>query len=153
MARRRFFSEVIAATQAELTADQVRTVEKRLNIVASGDARFGWLVGTFVVAMILIGYIFSEGLMQGAIALGLPYAAAMTIRIIGTPLLLIGVWFALMPRIIRPRIRRAMRDCGLNICARCGYELKGLPPDSVCPECGAEDQPPLGSWTEEDDKS
>jgi hypothetical protein len=128
----------------ELTDDQVRRVEKRLGSLVSDSPRFSIVISLAVMGMIVAGFAISEGLMNGAQGLGLSYNVSMAIRIIGTPLLLIGVWFALFPRIIRPRIRRAMRECGLNICIRCGYELEGLSPDTVCPECGKAEQPPPG---------
>lgn len=34
-------------------------------------------------------------------------------------------------------LRRALLETGVAVCAKCGYRLDGLPPDTtVCPECG-----------------
>lgn len=33
-------------------------------------------------------------------------------------------------------IRRAWRSSGGRVCTRCAYEVNGLPPTGVCPECG-----------------
>lgn len=69
------------------------------------------------------------------------------------PLLVIGAWassvvfawiaLALAGRMMYSRAHReALREMGYDVCALCGYWLRGLPPDaSRCPECGAPHEP------------
>jgi hypothetical protein len=39
---------------------------------------------------------------------------------------------------IRLALRQRLRELGVRVCGRCGYDLRGLPADR-CPECGAVD--------------
>ena len=41
----------------------------------------------------------------------------------------------------RPEVFRALREVGVKVCPKCGYDLRGQSGDS-CPECG---------WTASDD--
>jgi hypothetical protein len=38
----------------------------------------------------------------------------------------------------RRRMRRKLRRLHYRMCIYCGYRLTGLPPEGICPECGAE---------------
>lgn len=46
----------------------------------------------------------------------------------------------------RPRINRALRDLGYDVCVKCGYWLRGLHDDTEhCPECGTRREIPRPS--------
>jgi len=55
------------------------------------------------------------------------------------------IWVNIFSNLTRQTYRTSMRDAGHDICVGCGYALDGHDEGAVCPECGREEQPPLGS--------
>lgn len=59
---------------------------------------------------------------------------------IGIALMLLGyvlLVYVAIRRDVPKALRKELLDCGVPVCLKCGYSLRGLPRDrSQCPECG-----------------
>lgn len=73
------------------------------------------------------------GLINGALASGLPVWP-----IVGVPLIFVGLMLAgvLLHRQVRRRMRVLLRAHDCKLCLRCRYLLSDLPDHGRCPECG-----------------
>ena len=60
------------------------------------------------------------------------------IAIFGICLGWVGVCIYFLGVLYVPVGRRCMCECGVRVCIKCGYDLRGQPPrDVTCPECGS----------------
>lgn len=145
---RRYLFELATNGRLDLDRDELRSLETRVNDIASTDKRYGLMVGLGVLCMIALGWIVGLTLMWLGRLVGLPKGVEIAAAGLLTPALLIPCWFFIFTPLLRGAMRRALRELGHDVCASCGYVLAGLPVlDGVrapCPECGRRDQPPLG---------
>lgn len=145
---RRYLVDLATGGRLDLGRDELRSLETRVNAIASTDKRYGLLTGLGVLCMIAMGWVLGYGLVWLGGLIGLPTAAAIVAAGVLTPALLIPCWFFFFTPLLRGAVRRALRELGHDVCASCGYALAGLPErDGVrapCPECGRTAQPPLG---------
>jgi hypothetical protein len=51
-------------------------------------------------------------------------------------LLIGGVIVVICPRVVFARMKGELLENEHLLCLHCGYSLKGLPSEHVCPECG-----------------
>jgi len=88
------------------------------------------------VIAILVGWLIHPPFM-----LNLLWHAAVD-TIIASGLLILFIWFyrPVYNRLMLRHIRLAMQKRGYNLCAECGYDLRGAEHEA-CPECGAPQEP------------
>ena len=128
----------------DLDRDDRRRVDELLNDAVGSNRGLLLRIILGVLVMTAIGFTLGIGLVSIMGAIGATQIVSILVAAIGTPLTLLGVWFMIFPRLLRPEIRRALRACGFDVCHQCGYRLDVHGDDEPCPECGTTTQPPLG---------
>ena len=100
-------------------------------------ARWAWLtilLWQLATLLAAVGTVAVLRLVQGAVLVG-----------VGVPVILVvvfGVWFAGAATVgrLRQRVRQAdlarVKANGFKVCVGCRYDLRSLPEEGRCPECG-----------------
>ena len=134
---RRMFVDVCTESRLELDAPDMERVQTRFVELIFRNVWWSAVVllAFVVTAPVSIGLGISvrhvvRDLGGGPLAIGIT-AAIVVSAVLGTG------WFVLIPKLLKSGMRQALRDCGYDICRRCGYSLAqhGSP---QCPECGTE---------------
>ena len=139
-----FLIDLSTERPLDLSPDDVKRVNKRFEFMLKRRRRVQALILAGVAAMIGIGFATGTGVSRLVESLGGSSLHVGLASGVLTPLVLLIVWLFMFPRILRHGVRLSLRDCGFDVCVVCGYDLTGKGPNARCPECGSDDQPPLG---------
>lgn len=120
---------------AELSAEQRRDVEKRMNEHAMRNTGFRVLFVAMLlvtpVAAVVVGGVVSDWLRS----LGLGRIPAALIGPPAVAAVCVLFFIAIAWRMYIKPLRRALRDIGRDVCEHCGYDLREIE-SQQCPECG-----------------
>ena len=133
----RILYDRLFAGSSELTPEQRRAVEDRMNEHALRNASFLVLLAVMIIATPLACVYLGVYIADQLRGFGLTKLQA---GLIGPPLVgllcLLAFYFVAFRLYLKP-MRRALRDIGLSVCEQCGYDLREIESEQ-CPECGAE---------------
>lgn len=150
---RRLFIDTVTASRLDLDAAELAEAERRFNDAASQDRRIILVIVVGGLTMLIGGWTVGLALADGLQTIGVSPGPSTWIASSVTPVTFIAIWFTVFPRLIRRPIRRILRDCGHDVCVRCGYHLVGTDGTAACPECGQRDQPAMGATAPNADAS
>jgi hypothetical protein len=142
---RRRIVDFATASRLDLSAAEVDRVERRFTADAEGDRRVRTAVALAVLGMIAAGGLVATTVFRTAEAFGLPRSWSFVAAGVAIALALALSWRLLIPRAVRPGLRRSLRACGHDVCEWCGYDRSGHEAGAACPECGRQPRTPLGS--------
>lgn len=141
---RAVFIDVATVGRLDIDPETVKRVERRIEEIARTDRRLIVIIAIGATTMVALGFAIGSCLLWLGNALDVPRTAGIIISAVGTPATLIALWFSILPRVMRRHVRRTLRECGVDLCSRCGYLREGIEPETRCPECGVVEPIALG---------
>lgn len=135
--------EIFAQSGVELDREQTQAVERRFEELLKASPRTNWLIMAGIAVMLVTGCVIGSGVVEVVERLGGSTLIVGITAGLVTPACLVGIWFLIFPRLMRRGMRQALRDCGHDVCVRCGYNLTATDAAGPCPECGRAERSPL----------
>lgn len=150
--KKNYFVDLSTSSQVEFDPDDAKRIDARYNEIMAKDPVAMLVTLAGIVIMIAVGTVVGTFMVKTLIGAGVGQTTAIVGSVIFLVPALLIVWFNVFPRIMRKMMRRALRDCGIDVCIGCGYDLRGHADSKCetcqrplpCPECGRLEQPPLG---------